>query len=82
MVIADCGRLKEKEEKKKAQKAKDKKSAEEKEETAEKNIDSKPVCTECGSGLKFSKRLPKKNLVRFWCKNQDCDYKISLPSSK
>jgi hypothetical protein len=38
-------------------------------------------CDKCGSGLKFNKRLKKKKLVRFWCKNAECKNMVSLPDT-
>jgi cyclophilin family peptidyl-prolyl cis-trans isomerase len=39
-------------------------------------------CEKCGGGLKFNKRLKKKKLVRFWCKNATCGNMVSLPDTK
>jgi len=66
VMITDCGRFKLKTERKKLA-------------TTTRPLAPKPSCPKCSGGLKYIKRLPQKNLVRFWCKNKACGGAVNLP---
>lgn len=80
--IAACGRLKkqdlqamEEQKQKKKQQSVAQKSA-----TPLPNVELK--CEQCGTRLKYSKKIPKKKLVRFNCRNVDCGWGTYLPELK
>lgn len=82
--IAACGRIKDKALKKAIHAKAEKKAAQEAPTVPQRTEEDKAQlkCDKCGGSLKYVKRLPKKGLVRFWCKDPSCGNMMSLPDRK
>lgn len=78
VLISDCGRVRKKDKKKVEGEAADPAKQEEEKQAQPSAASAEKVCPDCGSALKYTKRLPHKGVVRFRCKS-GCGYGVYLP---